>query len=192
MDGRLQEIEKQQPETKDLSEELAQINKRLEQVVTAHDLEEFQGSTNGQITSFGADIAEIKEGQTRLGNMISEMPKRTRFQIEHRFTDRQRPYIITGIVLLFISVLSLFASFQLWRTNSELRDSDIKNRMVRLFYPQVSLDTDSLYNNNPKQLKIWVEQEEERLIAIRKAEENARQSIEQVERAKEELKKLKR
>jgi len=40
--------------------------------------------------------------------------------------------------------------------------------MVRLLYPQISLDIDSTYNKNPKELKIWVKQEEERLIAIKK------------------------
>lgn len=60
-----------------------------------------------------------------------------------------------------------------------------------LQYPQVSLDIDSIYNDNPKQLKIWVKQEEERLLAIRKAEENARQSSLQAERAQEKLEKLK-
>lgn len=111
--------------------------------------------------------------------------------VEHRITGRQRPYIITGPILVLVSVLSLFASFQLWRSNSALHDNDIKIRMVRLLYPQVSLDIDSIYNNNPKQLKIWVKQEEERLLAIRKAEERERQSTEQAERAKEEIKRLK-
>lgn len=98
--------------------------------------------------------------------------------------------IITGAVLLLVSVFSLFVSFQLWRSNLALHDSDFKIRMVRLFYPQVSLDIDSTYNQNPKELKKWVKQEEERLLTIRKAEENARQSTEQAERAKEELERL--
>src|SRR5690606_2957860 len=119
------------------------------------------------------------------------MPQKTKMTVEHRITGRQRPYIITGAILLLVSVLSLFASIQLWRSNSALHDSDLKIRMVRLFYPQVSLDIDSIYNNNPKQLKTWVEQEEERLLAIRKAEESARQSEEQAERAKQELERLK-
>lgn len=63
--------------------------------------------------------------------------------------------------------------------------------MVRLLHPLVSFDIDSIYNKNHKQLKIWVKQEEESLLAIRKAEENAKQSTEQAERAKEELKRLK-
>ena len=36
----------------------------------------------------------------------------------------------------------------------------------------------------------WVKQEEERLLAIRKSEENAKQSTEHAERAKEELERL--
>ena len=64
--------------------------------------------------------------------------------------------------------------------------------MVRLFYPDVSLDVDSIYNSNPKELKLWVKQEEERLLAIRKAEENAKQSTEQAERANEMIKRLKK
>jgi hypothetical protein len=111
--------------------------------------------------------------------------------VEHRITGQQRPYIITGAVLVLVSVFSLFASYQLWRSNSALHDSDTKIRMVRLLYPQVSSDIDSIYYNNPKQLRIWVKQEEERLLAIRKAEESAKQSTEQAERAKQELERLK-
>src|SRR5690606_19358237 len=124
--------------------------------------------------------------------VISEMPQRIKVSVEHRITGRQRPYIITGAVIVLVSVFSLFASIQLWRSNSALQDGDIKIRMVRLFYPDVSMDIDSIYNSNPKELKIWVKQEEERLLAIRKAEENAKQSTEQAERAKEEVNRLKR
>lgn len=189
MDKRVQQIEKQQSETKDYSVEIALISKKLEDVATVEALAELQASNNSQISTIGADIIDIKEQQTKQGNIISEMPKRTKFQIEHRFTDKQRPYIITGIVLLLVWSLSLFASFQLWRSNSALHDSDIKFRMVRLFYPQVSLGIDSIYNNNPKQLKIWVKQEEERLLAIRKAEENAEHSEKEAKKAKEDAKK---
>ncbi|MEN5195362.1 hypothetical protein [Sphingobacterium faecium] len=189
MDKRVQQLEKQQSETKDYSEELEQITKKLEHVATVEALAELQASNNSQMATLGADIIDIKEQQTKQASITSEMPKRTKFQIEHRFTDKQRPYIITGIVLLLVLALSLFASFQLWRSNSDLNDSDIKFRMVRLFYPQVSLDIDSIYNNNPKQLKIWVKQEEERLLAIRKAEENAEQSEKEAKKAKEDAKK---
>ena len=123
--------------------------------------------------------------------LIGEIPQKTKMTVEHRLTGRQLPYIITGAVLLLVSVFSLFASIQLWRSNSALHDNDIKIRMVRLLHPLVSFDIDSIYNKNHKQLKIWVKQEEESLLAIRKAEENAKQSTEQAERAKEELKRLK-
>ena len=188
MDGRLQEIENQQSEPKDYSAEFANIVKILEHIVKDETLVGLKASILKHVEATDHLMTAVDEQK----KLISEMPRRIKFQIEHRFTDRQRPYIITGIILLFVSVFSLFASMQLWRANSALQDSDIKIRMVRLLYPQVSLDIDSIYNNNPKELKVWVKQEEERLIAIRNAEENARQSTEQAERAKEELKKLKR
>lgn len=186
MDERVQKLEKQQSETKDYSAELAQINKKLEHIVKDETLVGMKASILKHVEATGHLVTAVDEQKT----LISEMPQRTT-TIEHRITGRQLPYIITGIVLILVSVLSLFASFQLWRSNSALHDSDIKIRMVRLLYPQVSLDIDSIYYNNPKQLKIWVKQEEERLIAIRKAEENARHSTEQAERAKEEIKRLK-
>ncbi|WP_028296875.1 hypothetical protein [Olivibacter sitiensis] len=189
MDKRVQQLEKQQSESKDYSAEIAQITKKLEHVATVEYLAELQASNNSQIATLGADIIDIKEQQTKQGNIIGKMPKQMKFQLEHRFTDKQRPYIITGIILLLVLALSLFASFQLWRSNSALKNSDIKFRMVRLFYPQVSLDIDSIYNNNPKQLEIWVKQEEERLLAIRKAEENAEQSEKEAKKAKEDAKK---
>jgi len=190
MDKRVQQLEKQQSETKDYSEELAQISKKLEHVATVEDLAELQASNNSEIATIGADIIDIKEQQTKQASITSQMPKQMKFQLEHRFTDRQRPYIITGIILLLVSALSLFASFQLWRSNSALHDNDIKIRMVRLFYPQVSLDIDSIHNENPKELEKWVKQEEERLIAIKKAEANAKHSEEQAKKAKEELQHL--
>lgn len=187
MDRRVQQIEKQQSETKDYSAELASINGKLEHIVKDETLIGLKASILKHVEASGHFVTAVDE-QTK---MIREMPQKTKVTVEYRITSRQLPYIITGAVLLLVSVFSLFASFQLWRSNSYLQDSDTKIRMVRLLYPQVSLDMDSIYNNNPKELKIWVKQEEERLLAIRKAEENARKSAEQVEQAKEELQRLK-
>lgn len=187
MDKRVQQIEKQQSETKDHSEELTQINKKLEHIVKDETLAGLKASILKHVEATGHLVTALNEQK----KLISEMPQKTRMTVEHRITGRQRPYIIMGVILILVSVLSLFASFQLWRSNSALHDNDIKIRMVRLLYPQVYLDIDSIYNNNPKQLKIWVKKEEERLLAIRKAEERERQSTEQAERAKEEIKRLK-
>ncbi|WP_028298616.1 hypothetical protein [Olivibacter sitiensis] len=175
MDKRVQQIEKQQSETKDYSAELASINGKLEHIVKDETPVGLKASILKHVEATGHLVTAVDEQK----KIISEMPQRTKMTVEHRITGRQLPYIITGVVLILVSVLSLFASFQLWRSNSALHDSDIKIRMVRLFYPQVSLDIDSIYNSNPKKLKLWVIQEEERLIAIRKAEENAKQSTHQ-------------
>lgn len=188
MDKRLQKIEKQQSEAKDYSAELTEISKKLGSKITEETLVGMKASILKHAKATDNLVTALEEQK----KAISEMPQRIRVNMEHRITGRQRPYIIAGAVLVFVSVFSLFASFHLWRSNSALNDSDIKIRMVRLFYPDVSLDIDSIYNSNPKKLKLWVKQEEERLLAIRKAEENAKQSTEQAERAKEKLKQLKR
>lgn len=48
-----------------------------------------------------------------------------------------------------------------------------------------------LSTQQSQKLKLWVKQEEERLLAIGKPEENAKQSTEEAERAKQELQRLK-
>lgn len=184
---RLQKMEDNKPESKDYSTELAEINKKLDSKITEETLVGLQASILKHAKA--SDNLVNAFGEQR--KLISELPQRIKVNVEHRITGRQRPYIIIGTVLLLVSVLSLFASIQFWRSNSTLHDSDIKIRMVRLLYPQVSSDIDSAYRNSPKELKIWVKQEEERLLAIRKAEENAKQSTEQAERAREELERLK-
>lgn len=187
MDGRLEEIEKQQSEAKDYSAELTEISEKLESKITEETLVGMKASILKHVEATDNLVTALEEQK----KAISEMPQRIRVNVEHRITGKQRPYIITGAVLVLVSVFSLFVSFQLWRSNSALQDSDIKIRMVRLFYPDVSLDIDSIYNSNPQKLKSWVKHEEERLLAVRKAEENARQSTQQAERAKEELQRLK-
>ncbi|MGJ1410592.1 hypothetical protein ACR78Z_13030 [Sphingobacterium thalpophilum] len=187
MDRRLEEIEKQQSEEKDYSAELTEISEKLESKITEETLVGMKSSILKHSKATDSLVTALEEQK----KAISEIPQRIKVNVEHRLTGRQRPYIITGAVLVLVSVFSLFASFQLWRSNSALQDSDIKIRMVRLFYPDVSLDIDSIYNSNPQKLKSWVKHEEERLLVVRKAEENARQSTEQAKQAKEILERLK-
>lgn len=184
---RLQKMEEDKPQSKDYSIELAEINKKLDSKITEETLVGMKASILKHAKATDSLVTALEEQKQAIG----EMPQRIKVNVEHRLTGRQRPYIITGAVVVLVSVSSLFASFQLWRSNSALQDGDIKIRMVRLFYPDVSLDIDSIYNSNPKKFKLWVKQEEERLLAIRKAEENAKQSTEQAERAKKELQRLK-
>lgn len=184
---RLKKMEEDKPEIKDYSAELADIGKKLDSKITEETLVGMKASILKHAKATDSLVTALEEQK----KAINEMPNRIKVDVEHRLTGKQRPYIITGAVLVLVSVLSLFASYQLWRSNSALHDNDIKIRMVRLIYPPVSSDIDSIYNSNPKKLKTWVKQEEERLLAIRKAEENAKQSTEQAERAKKELQRLK-
>lgn len=182
MDRRLNIIE-EKPEDKDYSAALAEISQELDSNIKE---ETFAGLKTAILKySKVSDNLVAAFGEQR--TLIRELPKKIQVGVEHRITGNPKPYIITGLVLLLISFFSLFANFQLWRSNSALQDGDIKIRMMRLFYPPVSLDIDSIYNSNPKELKLWVKQEEERLLAIIKAEENGKQSTEQQNTRKKEL-----
>lgn len=187
VDKRLQRMEKNKSEIKDYSAELGDIGKRLESNIQDETLIGLKASILKQAGVTDSLVTALDEQK----KAISLLPRRIKVKVDHQITGKQRPYIITGAVLILISVFSLLASFQLWRSNSALNDGDIKIRMVRLIYPSISSDIDSIYDSDPKKLRSWVRQEEERLHAIGKAEENARQSTEKAERAKEKLLRLK-
>jgi|SRR5690606_9958473 len=191
MDRRVQQIEKQQSETKDYSTELARIDGKLEHIVKDETLAGLKVSMSKLATASSNLVTAISEQQIMQETLIKEFPQKMKAEIVHRFTGRQQPYIITGIALVLITISSLFASVQLWRDNLALQSSDIKIRTVKLIYPKVFLDVDTFYHESPKKLAAWVEQEEARLSAIIKAEEAARQSKEQAERATERLNRLK-
>src|SRR5690606_10725096 len=126
MDRRVQQIEKQQSETKDYSAELASINGKLEHIVKDETFAGLKASILKHVEASGHLVTAVDE-QTQ---MIREIPQRTKVTVEHRITGRQLPYIITGAVLILISVFSLFASFPLWQSNSVFHDCDITLRMV--------------------------------------------------------------
>ena len=189
MHEHLRRIE-QTPETKDYSAELAHISGQLDRLLTDDTLNGLRESIRKQATASSNLVAAIGDQQAMQERLISEMPRKIKVDVEHRLTGRQRPYLFAGVAMFLVTVFSLFASIQFWQANSTLRDNDIKFRVVRLLYPQVSLGIDSTYSNSPNELKTWVRQEEERLLAITKAEESARQSKEVAERAAEELKRL--
>lgn len=194
MNERLHRIEQQKPELieiRDYSTELAYISGQLEGLSKDDIVPGLKESIRKQATACSNLVTAISEQRATQETLIKEIPRKIKLAIEHRITGRQRPYVVTGAVLFLTTIFSLFASIQLWRDNSELVDSDIKLRMVRLLYPKVSLEVDSTYHLNPENFQIWVKQEEERLLAIKKAEEAAMQSREEAKRAIQKLNRLK-
>ncbi len=107
MDERVQQLEKQQSETKDYSAELADIGKKLKSNIKDETLVGLKASILKHIEATGHLVTTVGEQK----KLISELPQRIKVNVEHRITGRQRPYIITGAVLVLVSVLSLFASF---------------------------------------------------------------------------------
>ncbi|MGM1430148.1 hypothetical protein ACS126_12885 [Sphingobacterium lactis] len=192
MDKRVQKLENRQFDPKDYSAEFARIDGKLEHILKDETLVGLKASIGKLAAASSNLVTAINEQQIMQEKLIKEFPQKMKAEIVHRFTDRQRPYIIAGIVLSLIAISALFASVQLWRNNLALQSSDIKIRTVKLIYPNVFLDVDTLYHESPTKLEAWVEREESRLSAITKAEEAARQSKEQADRANERLNRLKK
>src|SRR5699024_4182117 len=118
---RLKKMEEDKPQSKDYSTELAEINKKLDSKITEETLVGMKASILKHAKTTDSLVSALEEQK----KSISEMPQHIKINVEHRITGRQRPYIIMGAVVVLVSVFSLFASYQLLRSKSELQDSDI-------------------------------------------------------------------
>lgn len=188
---RLDQMERSINGQRDYSQELEYIAKELEHQKideTKTVLKRFiQNQANYNVNLLSA-ISEQNKMQT---NMINELPAKVRVRVEHNITASQRPYILFGVCLLIASSLAFFFSIEFWQANGDLRDGNIKLRMVRLLYPNVWVDVDTTFRDSPAEVEKWIIEEEERLIAIKKAEEIAKRSNAEASRAKTELRRLK-
>ena len=137
-------------------------------------------------------IAAIDAQKNTVKDLLYGLPKKFRIQIEHRFSDRTRPYIIVFVVAVFVAALSLFGYISLLFTNSDLRENDIKFRMVRLRKPSWAKQVDDDYFKNSDGFKKLVQFEEQKVIAIEKVTQEIQQKSNDVETAKKHLKRRKR
>ena len=112
-------------------------------------------------------ISSNGEEHHKLKDMIDNLPKKIKTQVEHRFSDRTRPYIIVFVVAIFVTALSVFGCISLLVSNSELRESDIKFRMVRLRKPSWAKKVDADYFRNADSLKRLIKFEEIRNVTLK-------------------------
>ncbi|KGE13794.1 hypothetical protein [Sphingobacterium deserti] len=189
---RLDQIDKAGAEQNNISGKLDSIGKVLGDLQNDLAVVDVKEVLQRQVASGSNLLTVIREQNTMQDKLIKEMPKKIKVSVEHNLTGKQRPYALAGISLLLIALFSLFSSILLWQANDRLEDSDIKIRFVRLLHPKLWIDTDSVYRDNPEEIQKWVEHEEERLIAIQKAEEVVKKSSEEALRAETRLEGLKK
>ena len=78
----------------------------------------------------------------------------------HRFEDKTKGFIIGGIVLLIVTSISVGIALQLWCENGQMRENDLKFRMVRQTNPDVAYTIDTLYYRNPEEMEAKTKQME--------------------------------
>lgn len=125
-------------------------------------------------------------------NMVRELPKEIRTKVLHRFEDKTKGFITSGIVLLIVTALSTGIALHLWSENGRMRENDVKFRMVRQTNPDVAYTTDTLYYRNPEEMEAKTKQMEAGQLAIAQAEAAAKEKGGQAKEAKQKLKKLKK
>lgn len=136
-------------------------------------------------------IAAIEDQRNTVKNLIAGLPRKIRTQVEHRFSDRTRPYIIVFIVAIFVAALSVVGYISLFFSNSDLKENDIKFRMVRLRKPTWAKQVDADYFKNSDSLERLVKFEEQKVIAFDKAMQEVQQNVKDVEDSKEYLRSIK-
>jgi hypothetical protein len=122
-------------------------------------------------------ISAIEVQRNTIKNLIDGLPKKIKADVEHRFSDKTRSYFIVFVVSVFVATISMVGCISLLVSNSELKENDIKFRMVRLRKPSWARQVDVDYFKNSDSLERLVKFEEEKLIALEKAEEEVKQKL---------------
>lgn len=204
----------------DMQEALSSLNKRNQptkdlateaKVNSAKCLEEVR-VMDGNIKGLTALVKESKSiGQTQqllikmedincniqlyadsLKDTLKRFPSRTKTDVSLRFEGRNRTifFVVTGLLLLAALFAGLWSSA--WQHDRRLKENDIKYRYLMLQIPAATLQTDTLYNNNPRQFKVRLEQMEAYSRVQQQAETIAAEKEKEAKAARQNIQKLKK
>lgn len=137
-------------------------------------------------------ISAIELQRNNTKNLMDGFPKKIKADVEHRFSDKTRSYIIVFVVAIFIAAISMVGCVSLLVENSDLKENDIKFRMVRLRKPSWVKQVDGDYFKNSDSLERLVKFEEEKVIAVEKAEQEVQHRLREAQTSKEQLKNLRK
>lgn len=127
-----------------------------------------------QVIKFNNLISAIGSQKGTVKDLVESLPKRIKTEVEHRFSNRTRLYLIVFVLAIFVAALSVFGCISLLISNSELKENDIKFRMVRLRKPSWANQVDTDYFKNSDSLERLVKFEEVKIIAVEKARQENR------------------
>lgn len=167
-----------------------EIPKQVDYLPAFKELGEQINQLSNNVSKTDKLISEIETQKITVKYLIEGIPKRIKTDVEHRFSDRTRPYIFVFAIALFVAAISIVGCISLFVRNSNLKDSDIKFRMVRLRKPSWVKQVDADYFKNSDSLKRLVKFEEQKVIAVEQAEQEVRQKLVEAQASEEQLKNL--
>jgi len=162
-----------------------EIPKQADYLPAFKELAEQVNQLSNQVSKTDKLISAIEAQKITAKHLIDGIPKRIKTDVEHRFSDKTRPYIFVFAIALFVAAISMVGCIFLLVRNSNLKESDIKFRMVRLRKPSWVKQVDADYFKNSDSLKRLVKFEEEKVIAVGKAEEEVQQKLKEAQTSKE-------
>lgn len=136
-------------------------------------------------------LTTIKEQKDIQAGLIKKIPQKIKVEIEHKITDRIRPYLLIFIGLCLALSISLWGNYSLWENKSKQQENDIKFRTVRQLNPRLAMAVDTLYYENPDSLELKIRAKESHQLAVQSATETAKEKKKEAEKSEKELKVLK-
>ena len=167
-----------------------EIPKQVDYLPAFKELGEQVNQLSNAVNKSDKLITAIELQKSTVKHLIEGIPRRIKTDVEHRFSDRTRPYIIVFAIALFVAATSLVGCIFLLTSNSDLKENDIKFRMVRLRKPSWVKQVDADYFKNSDSLERLVRFEEEKVIAVEKAEEEVQRKLKEAQVSRERLKNL--
>ncbi len=142
---------------------------------------------SGEVSKTDQLISAIEAQRITAKYLIDGIPKRIKTDVEHRFSDKTRPYIIVFAIALFVAAILIVGCISLLVSNSDLKENDIKFRIVRLRKPSWAKQVDADYFKNSDSLERLVKFEEEKVIAVERVKREIQQKSKDAEALKKRL-----
>lgn len=188
---RLEQKEVKVPEMTDYTPMMEEINEGLHLLRKQNEGKALQDQISRQVTVASNLLTTIDRQKEMQKELIEGMPRKIRTSVEHRVTDKSRPYLLAFFIMVAVSGISVAVAISMGIRNGELHDNSIKFRMARQMMPKLAIGIDTLYSANPDDAERRVRELESQQLALIRAEQLAKQRRKEAEDAKGEVKKLK-
>jgi len=179
-------------DVKDYSGQLDELKELSIKIAGQDKTAPFQEEISQQVIATQNLILTIEASVKTQESLFRNFPNEMKVKLLHRFEDKTKGFIISGLVLFALSAVLTGICFYLWSDNGKMKDNDIKFRMVRQIAPKVAYQADTLYYPNPEGMEKKTRQLEAQQLALTEAEASVKEVAKEAAQAKKEAKRLKK